>query len=69
MNGRLYQSTTNTNLNNPATIWYPDPFLDRDKMALSADPVALKSVWSGYDWDVYGVTPKMRPTTAAEQAK
>lgn len=68
MNGRQYQSTTNTNLNNPATIWYPDPFLDRDKMGLSSDPNALQSVWMGYQWDVYGVTPKMRPTTAAEQA-
>ncbi|HYJ39016.1 MAG TPA: SusC/RagA family TonB-linked outer membrane protein, partial [Chitinophagaceae bacterium] len=68
MNGRQYQTTTNTNFNNPATIWYADPFLDRDKMGLAADPVALRSVWMGYDWDVYGVTPKMRPTTAAEQA-
>ena len=68
MNGRLYQSTTNTNQNNPATIWYPDPFLDRDKMALSSDQTALKSVWSGYDWDVYGVTPKMRATTPDEVA-
>jgi len=68
MNGRQYQSTTNTNLNNPASIWYPDPFLDRDKMALSSDPVALQSVWKGYQWDVYGVTPKMRPTTAEEKA-
>lgn len=68
MNGRLYQNTTNTNLNQAATIWYPDPFLDRDKMALGADQTALASVWMGYEWDVYGVTPKMRPTTAAEQA-
>jgi len=68
MNGRQYQTTTNTNFNNPASIWYPDPFLDRDKMGLAADPVSLKSVWGGYEWDVFGVTPKMRPTTAAEQA-
>src|SRR4051812_5359806 len=68
MNGRQYQPTTNTDLNQPATVWYPDPFLDRDKMALSSDQNALKSVWMGYQWDVYGVTPKMRPTTAAEQA-
>jgi TonB-linked SusC/RagA family outer membrane protein len=68
MNGRLYQATTNTNLNQPATIWYPDPFLDRDKMALGSDQVALASVWAGYEWDVYGVTPKMRATTSQEQA-
>jgi TonB-linked SusC/RagA family outer membrane protein len=68
MNGRGYQTTTNTNLNQPATIWYPDPFLDRDKMTgLTADQTALASVWMGYEWDVYGVTPKMRPTTPAEQ--
>jgi len=68
INGRLYQTTTNTNLNQPASTWYPDPFLDRDKMGLSSDQTALASVWAGYDWDVYGVTPKMRPTSAAEQA-
>lgn len=68
MNGRLYQSTTNTNLNQPATIWYPDPFIDRDKMTLASDQSALASVWAGYEWDVYGVTPKMRATTADEQA-
>lgn len=68
MNGRLYQSTTNTNLNQPASTWYPDPFLDRDKMGLAADQVALKSVWSGYEWDQYGVTPKMRSTTPEEVA-
>ncbi|MFI5130429.1 MAG: SusC/RagA family TonB-linked outer membrane protein [Chitinophagales bacterium] len=68
INGRLYQTTTNTNLNVPATIGYPDPFLDRDKMGgLTADQTSLASVWMGYEWDVYGVTPKMRPTTAAEQ--
>lgn len=68
INGRLYQSTTNTNLNQPATMWYADPFLDRDKMSLASDQTALKSVWSGYQWDVYGVTPKTRATTAEEQA-
>ncbi|HSC54531.1 MAG TPA: TonB-dependent receptor [Phnomibacter sp.] len=68
MNGRIYQPTTNTNFNNPATISYPDPFLDRDKMSLAADKNALASVWAGYDWVQYGVTPKMRQTTADEQA-
>jgi TonB-linked SusC/RagA family outer membrane protein len=68
MNGRQYQTTTNTNFNNAATIWYPDPFLDRDKMGLASDPIALASVWSGYEWTQYGVTPKMRSTTAEEQA-
>ncbi|HEY6503057.1 MAG TPA: TonB-dependent receptor [Chitinophagaceae bacterium] len=68
INGRVYQSTTNTNLDQPATTWYPDPFLDRDRMGLASDQTALSSVWMGYDWDVYGTTPKMRATTAAEQA-
>jgi TonB-dependent starch-binding outer membrane protein SusC len=69
INGRAYQSTTNTDLKVPATSWYPDPFLDRSKMALSADPRSLQSVWMGYEWDVYGVTPKMRPTTQEEKDK
>ncbi len=68
INGRIYQTTANTNLNNKPTPWYADPFLDRDKMGLAADQTALASVWAGYEWDVYGVTPKMRPTTAEEQA-
>jgi TonB-linked SusC/RagA family outer membrane protein len=37
-------------------------------MGLASDPVALASVWSGYEWDVYGTTPKMRASTAQEQA-
>ena len=68
INGRLYQPTTNTDLNAPADIGYPDPFIDRDKMALAADQQALASVWAGYEWDEYGVTPRMRATTAAERA-
>lgn len=68
INGRLYQTTTNTNLNQRATGWYPDPFLDRDKMGLATDPTALASVWAGYEWTNYGVTVRTRPTTAAEQA-
>lgn len=70
MNGRGYQSTTNTDLNNAPDIWYPDPFLDRDKMVgLSNDPRALESLYSGYEWvDEPGGTVRMRPTTAAEQA-
>jgi TonB-linked SusC/RagA family outer membrane protein len=68
INGRGYQTTTNTNLNAPPTIGYPDPFLDRDKMNLASDQRALESVWMGYEWDQFGVTVKMRPTTAAEQA-
>ena len=68
INGRRYQTTTNTDLNKPATTWYPDPFLDRDKMGLSADQMALESVWAGYEWEAFGVTPKMRPTTSEEQA-
>jgi hypothetical protein len=37
-------------------------------MGLATDPVALASVWAGYEWTAYGVTPKMRATTAEEQA-
>ncbi|HEX7845293.1 MAG TPA: SusC/RagA family TonB-linked outer membrane protein, partial [Chitinophagaceae bacterium] len=68
INGRGYQTTTNTDLNVAPTVWYPDPFLDRDKMLLGADPYILESVWKGYEWEVFGVTPKMRATTAEEQA-
>ena len=68
INGRLYQTTTNTDQTKPANRWYADPFLDRDKMGLASDQVALASVWKGYEWDVYGVTPKTRATTADEQA-
>lgn len=68
INARNYQPTTNTNLNVAPTSWYPDPFLDRDKMGLASDQVALESVWMGYEWDQFGVTPKKRATTAAEKA-
>jgi TonB-linked SusC/RagA family outer membrane protein len=68
MNGRLYQTTTNTDQTKPANRWYADPFLDRDKMGLATDQVALSNVWKGYEWNVYGVTPKTRATTAEEQA-
>ena len=68
MNGRQYNTTTNTNLYQPATISYPDPFIDRDKMSLTADKTALQSVWNGYEWNVFGVTPKLRATTTEEQA-
>lgn len=69
INGRLYQPTSNTDLNQAATIWYPDPFLDRDRIVpLSSDPAAVAAVWQGYEWEVYGVTPKMRSTTPEEQA-
>ncbi len=69
INGRQYQSTTNTSFNQPATMWYPDPFLDRTKMTgLGTDLVALQSAWMGYEWVQFGVTPKMRPTTAEEKA-
>jgi TonB-dependent starch-binding outer membrane protein SusC len=67
INGRNYQATANTNLNNAPTIGYPDPFIDRTKMGLTSSD-AVAALWKGYEWDVYGVTPKMRATTAAEQA-
>lgn len=68
INGRSYQPTTNTDLTKAANSWYADPFLDRTKMALASDLNALESVWAGYEWEEYGVTPKTRPTTAEEQA-
>jgi len=68
INGRLYQNTTNANLNQPASVWYPDPFLDRDKMGLTGDPIALANVWKAYEWEQYGVRPRMRATTPEERA-
>jgi TonB-dependent starch-binding outer membrane protein SusC len=70
MNGRLYNATTNTDLKVPATLWYPDPFLDNTKFSLASDPVAQQSVWMGYEWvdGVLGGTPVTRATTPEEQA-
>lgn len=70
INGRNYQNTTNTNLNQAPTSWYPDPALDRQKMTgITSDPRALESVMMGYEWeDQIGGTVRMRPTTAEEQA-
>jgi len=70
MNGRLYNTTTNTDLKVPATLWYPDPFLDNTKFSLASDPVAQASVWMGYEWvdGILGGTPVTRPTTADEKA-
>jgi TonB-linked SusC/RagA family outer membrane protein len=67
MNGRQYQDTQNKDLNAEPDTWYPDPFLDQTKMGLSSDQIALNNVWAGYEWEEFGVTPKMRPTTAAEK--
>ncbi|MFT2009301.1 TonB-dependent receptor [Pontibacter sp. 13R65] len=66
--GRNYQLTTNTNLNQAPTIWYPDPFLDQEKMNLGVDQRSRDNVWSAYEWEEYGVTPKLRGTTPEEQA-
>jgi TonB-linked SusC/RagA family outer membrane protein len=68
INGRNYQPTTNTNLNVAPAFWYPDPFLDRTKMGLSSDTRIQNAVWQGYEWEEFGVTPKMRPTTDEERA-
>jgi TonB-linked SusC/RagA family outer membrane protein len=68
INGRNYQTTTNANLNNAPSIGYPDPFLDLTKMGLGSDLIARNSVWMGYEWEEFGVTPKLRATTAEEQA-
>jgi TonB-linked SusC/RagA family outer membrane protein len=71
MNGRLYNTTTNTDMKVPATLWYPDPFLDNTKFSLASDPVAQESVWMGYEWvdGKLGGTPVTRATTAEEKAK
>jgi TonB-linked SusC/RagA family outer membrane protein len=70
MNGRLYNTTTNTNLNVPATLWYPDPALDITKFSLASDPVAKESVLMGYEWvnGIVGGTVVTRATTSEEQA-
>lgn len=71
INGRVYNTslTGNSDLTKAPISWYPDPFLDRNTMGLSnSDPNVLKAVWSAYEWDVYGQTPKLRPTTPEEQA-
>jgi TonB-linked SusC/RagA family outer membrane protein len=71
MNGRLYNTTTNTDMKVPATLWHPDPFLDNTKFSLASDPVAQESVWMGYEWvdGKLGGTPVTRATTAEEKAK
>lgn len=68
INGRQYQQTSNSNLYTPAQIWFPDPVLDVARMGIGSDPTALRSVLSGYEWEVFGQTVKTRPTTAEEQA-
>ena len=71
MNGRQYNTTTNTDLNKPATLWYPDPTLDLTKFgSLASDPVAKESVLMGYEWvdGVIGGTVVTRATTTDEQA-
>jgi TonB-linked SusC/RagA family outer membrane protein len=69
INNRQYNTTTNTDQKVPATMWYPDPFLDNTKFSLASDPVAQESVWMGYEWKngILGGTPLKRVTTAAEQ--
>ncbi|HEY3406331.1 MAG TPA: TonB-dependent receptor [Ohtaekwangia sp.] len=69
MNGRLYQTTTNTSLDQPADIWYPDPVLDRTKIpGLNSDPRAIEALMAGYEWEDYGAgIVAMRPTTQAEK--
>ncbi|MBC7887826.1 MAG: SusC/RagA family TonB-linked outer membrane protein [Ferruginibacter sp.] len=68
INGRNYQTTTNTSLNQAPTIGYPDPFLDLQKMGFGTDRYSQESIWMGYEWDVYGITPKKRASTAEELA-
>ncbi|WP_158861490.1 SusC/RagA family TonB-linked outer membrane protein [Lunatibacter salilacus] len=68
INGRLYGDASNQDLNTQAQSWYPDPFLDQQVMGLGQDTRARDGVWAGYEWDEFGVTPRLRPTTAEEQA-
>jgi TonB-linked SusC/RagA family outer membrane protein len=69
INGRQYQPTTNTDLNQAPDIWYPDPVLDRTRIpGLSADSRAVDALMSGYKWvDQEAGVVAMRPTTQAEQ--
>ena len=69
INGRQYASVANNgDLNKPAASWYPDPFLDNTKMQLGADINARNAVWGAYEWEEFGVKPRMRATTEAEKA-
>lgn len=68
MNGGLYETAQFTDHNSPVIPGYPDPFEDAERMGLSQDVVARESVWMGYEWEEFGVTPRMRNTTAEEQA-
>ncbi|MBD8489106.1 TonB-dependent receptor [Echinicola sp. CAU 1574] len=68
INGRLYGDANVEDLSLPAQSWYPDPFLDEEVLGLSQDTYARDGVWMGYEWEEFGVTPRYRPTTAAEQA-
>lgn len=70
INGRLYQTTSNTNLDQPADIGYPDPVLDRTRIpGLAADTRALDVVMQGYNWTDYeNRVVAMRATTEAEKA-
>lgn len=68
INGRQYQNTTNTNLNQAPDFWYPDPVLDVQRMGLSSDQRAMNALYQGYEWETFGQTVKMRATTAEERA-
>ncbi|MGC4231882.1 MAG: SusC/RagA family TonB-linked outer membrane protein [Niabella sp.] len=71
INGYMYQSVdaSRVDYNKKAPAWYPDPFLDMQKMTgLTNDQNALASVMQGYEWEEYLVRPRMRPTTAEEKA-
>ncbi|MES2775970.1 MAG: TonB-dependent receptor [Bacteroidota bacterium] len=70
INGRQYNTTipNNADFNKAPIGWYPDPFLDVTRMGLATDKYAQNNVWAGYEWDVFGVTPKTRASTPAELA-
>ncbi|PRD49205.1 SusC/RagA family TonB-linked outer membrane protein [Sphingobacterium haloxyli] len=68
MNGGLYETVQFKDGFSPVVMGYPDPFEDESRMGLAQDIHARNNVWKGYEWEEFGTTVKMRPTTAAERA-
>lgn len=68
MNGGLYNTAQFTDALTPVVKGYADPFEDESRMGLGQDIFTRNRVWQGYEWEVFGETVRMRPTTAEEQA-
>lgn len=68
MNGGMYNTNIPADGFSPTAMWFPDPFLDASQMGLSQDIITRNNVWQGYEWEVFGETVKMRPTTEAERS-